>query len=205
MAQIKALPDSEMSFLERMFAKDAKNYHVWSYRQWLVRHFSCWDSELSFVEKLLDEDVRNNSAWNHRWFVVFGRTLNPAKQSIRDPGVFSDIHRTVFDRELEFTKAKVSLAPQNQSSWNYLKAVVKQQGGTLAQLQDFAESFASLRPDESVTSSHALEILVDVYAENGEKDLSLGALDLLAEKYDPIRKNFWRFRKSQLASVPSST
>ena len=58
-----------------MFSSDAKNYHVWSYRQWLVRRFSLWDQgELEETEHLIDEDVRNNSAWNHRWFVVFGRS-----------------------------------------------------------------------------------------------------------------------------------
>ena len=56
-----------------MFQQDSKNYHVWSYRQWLVRHFDLWDTELPDVEELIDEDVRNNSAWNHRYFVVFGR------------------------------------------------------------------------------------------------------------------------------------
>ena len=57
-----------------MFKSDAKNYHVWSYRQWLVRRFDLWDQgELGETERLIDEDLRNNSAWNHRWFVVFGR------------------------------------------------------------------------------------------------------------------------------------
>lgn len=56
-----------------MFELDAKNYHVWSYRQWLVRRFELWDQgELEATEKLIDEDVRNNSAWNHRFFLVSG-------------------------------------------------------------------------------------------------------------------------------------
>lgn len=57
-----------------MFEADAKNYHVWSYRQWLVRRFDLWDQgELEETERFIGEDIRNNSAWNHRWFVVFGR------------------------------------------------------------------------------------------------------------------------------------
>lgn len=60
--------------MARMFEADAKNYHVWSYRQWLVRRFGLWDvGELAVVDGLLQADVRNNSAWNHRWFIVFGR------------------------------------------------------------------------------------------------------------------------------------
>jgi protein farnesyltransferase/geranylgeranyltransferase type-1 subunit alpha len=58
-----------------MFELDMKNYHVWSYRQWLVQRFDLWDSgELEATEELLEKDVRNNSAWNHRWYLAFGRS-----------------------------------------------------------------------------------------------------------------------------------
>jgi protein farnesyltransferase/geranylgeranyltransferase type-1 subunit alpha len=58
-----------------MLELDTKNYHVWSYRQWLVKRFDLFadEEELSWTEKMLREDVRNNSAWNHRWYLVFGR------------------------------------------------------------------------------------------------------------------------------------
>lgn len=57
-----------------MFEQDSKNYHVWSYRQWLVRRFGLWEQgELEETARLIGEDVRNNSAWNHRFFVVNGR------------------------------------------------------------------------------------------------------------------------------------
>ena len=71
-------PTGESEFIEQMFEKDAKNYHVWSYRQWLVKRFDLWDNgELDYVEKLLERDVRNNSAWNHRYFLVFGKGDTP--------------------------------------------------------------------------------------------------------------------------------
>jgi protein farnesyltransferase/geranylgeranyltransferase type-1 subunit alpha len=67
-------PTGEADFITNMFERDSKNYHVWSYRQWLVKRFSLWDEgELERVEQLLERDVRNNSAWNHRWFLNFGR------------------------------------------------------------------------------------------------------------------------------------
>lgn len=66
--------EGEAEFLAQMFRIDSKNYHVWSYRQWLVRRFDLWEQgELEATEKLLEEDVRNNSAWNHRFFLVNGR------------------------------------------------------------------------------------------------------------------------------------
>lgn len=66
-------------------------------------------------------------------------------------------------------------------------------------LKDFALEFADLdRPDE-VYSSHALDLLADIYAEEeNSKDEAEKALDLLATKYDPIRANYWNFRKGLL-------
>lgn len=57
-----------------MLEQDAKNYHVWSYRQWLVKRFGLFDDEeeLRWTESMIESDVRNNSAWNHRWFLVVG-------------------------------------------------------------------------------------------------------------------------------------
>jgi len=66
-----------------MFEADAKNYHVWSYRQWVVRRFDLWEKgELESTEEMLKKDIRNNSAWNHRWFVVFGRDGKVKDQEI---------------------------------------------------------------------------------------------------------------------------
>ncbi|KAF3929026.1 hypothetical protein ABW20_dc0101664 [Dactylellina cionopaga] len=101
----------ERARTEEMFALDSKNYHVWTYRQWLTKRFSLFDDEeLAMTARLLEEDVRNNSAWNHRYFVVFGKlgTENPAEG--------------VVEREVGFAKEAILKAPQNPSPWNYLKA-----------------------------------------------------------------------------------
>lgn len=77
-------PIPELKFIEKSLRVDAKNYHTWSYRQWLLAYFSdaetkweavgdedLWEDEIPFVERLLKEDIRNNSAWHHRFFTVF--------------------------------------------------------------------------------------------------------------------------------------
>jgi protein farnesyltransferase/geranylgeranyltransferase type-1 subunit alpha len=57
-----------------MLERDEKNYHVWSYRQWLVKRFDLFANpeELQWTESMIDADVRNNSAWNHRYYLVIG-------------------------------------------------------------------------------------------------------------------------------------
>ena len=179
--------EGEADFIARMFEKDAKNYHVWSYRQWLVRRFDLWDKgEIEEVELLLEHDIRNNSAWNHRWFVVFGREgFTVANDTIQ--------------RELDYAKYAVRLAPQNQSPWNYLKGVTRRAGNPISSLQDFASEFASIEAPNDVRSSHALDLLADIYSkEVSKKEDAATALDLLAKHYDPIRANYWNYKKALL-------
>ena len=198
MSHIPTLPPTETSFLARMFAQDAKNYHVWSYRQWLVRHFSIWDNELPYVESLLHSDVRNNSAWNHRWFVVFAQHTDPQKHSIKNDDADTDVPLETIEREIEYTKAAISTAPQNQSPWNYLRGVLRKKGKGLIELKGFVEQYADLEKEDEVRSSHALDFLADVYAEEEQKERSGKALELLARRYDPIRKNYWDYKRSLL-------
>ena len=49
--------DQEKELLADVFDSDAKNYHAWSYRVWLVERFKLWTGELDYIESLLDEDV----------------------------------------------------------------------------------------------------------------------------------------------------
>lgn len=67
-------PAPELEFIAKSLKVDAKNYHTWSYRQWLLAYFNddeLWKGELDFVERMLTDDIRNNSAWHHRFFTVF--------------------------------------------------------------------------------------------------------------------------------------
>lgn len=197
MTRIPTLPPDETFFLGRMFEQDAKNYHVWSYRQWLVRYFSLWDMELPYVESLLCADVRNNSAWNHRWFVVFARYADPAVHRVVHDSK-AEIEPAVVEREITYAKAAISLAPQNQSPWHYLRGVLKHQGQSLEELQSFAEGFADVEREDDVRSSHALDFLADLYADRQQKERAGKALELLARRYDPIRKNYWNYRRELL-------
>jgi protein farnesyltransferase/geranylgeranyltransferase type-1 subunit alpha len=54
------------------------------------------------------------------------------------------------------------------------------------------------KPDD-IYSSHALDTLVDIYAEDQSKrEEAKKALDLLATRYDPIRAHYWNYRKGLL-------
>jgi protein farnesyltransferase/geranylgeranyltransferase type-1 subunit alpha len=69
---LKEMFQAEYEFLDIIFKYDAKNYHAWSHKYWLVERFSlAADQEHRlFIEQMLDEDVRNNSVWSFRYFVM---------------------------------------------------------------------------------------------------------------------------------------
>jgi protein farnesyltransferase/geranylgeranyltransferase type-1 subunit alpha len=56
-----------------------------------------------------------------------------------------------------------------------------------------------MRRPEDIYSSHALDVLADIHGSE-EKNIEEAkkALDLLATKFDPIRAQYWNYRKSLL-------
>ncbi len=180
--------EGEGEFVEQMFELDAKNYHVWSYRQWMVKRFGLWgDDELAFTQRMVESDVRNNSAWNHRWFVVNGA-----------PGAVGVKDEATRQREMEFAMRGIRKAPQNQCGWSYLRGVATKGCAGLVALKEFVAEYASVDRDQEVKSSYALDLMADIFAEEERKEEAAKALDLLAQRYDPIRKNYWEYRKGLL-------
>ncbi|KAI5287009.1 CAAX geranylgeranyltransferase alpha subunit [Ascosphaera aggregata] len=232
--QFPSLPTGEQSFLMQMFAQDAKNYHVWTYRHWLVRHFKLWDDpqELRDVEFLIDDDVRNNSAWSHRWTLKFGpRGEVDSGFSRVEFSTDGEVKRNLevvdedmVDKEIEYAKEKIMIAPQNRSPWVYLRAVMKAAERPLAELKGFASKFVSEVTTSKdgfevkqvlVKSTLAVELLVDCLLEkakmeesDGDDDTPSGEkrslrekkaeavelLTVLKEKYDPIRRNYYAYK-----------
>lgn len=200
---VAALAASELDFLADILEKDTKNYHVWSYRQYLVRKLGLWDleDEIKSIELLISQDVRNNSAWSHRFFLVFDNPhqSTPGSHSTEyDPKVPADI----VDQEVSYAQEKITLAPQNQSPWNYLRGVLVKGGRPLGSVREFVETFVTALGEgeekEVVRSSHALDLLADIYKEAGEKDKADLCLRRLGEKWDRIREGYWEYRRKML-------
>jgi Protein prenyltransferase alpha subunit repeat len=118
---VKKVGKSEIAFINQILEEDTKNYHVWSYRQDLVAKLGLFSmAELASTQNLIEDDVRNNSAWSHRFYIVFSDPSHSTKGASpmeHDP----KIPESIIERELKYTRDKILLSPQNQSSWNYLK------------------------------------------------------------------------------------
>jgi len=107
--KIQEMVEVELKCLKEALENDSKNYHAWSYRQWVMTHFGpgpWWEEELSFVNGLMEVDIRNNSAWNQRFFAI---TEGP-----------KGLTEEVLQVEVEYTKAKIQRTPNNESPWVYL-------------------------------------------------------------------------------------
>ncbi|KAI1005092.1 hypothetical protein K3495_g3125 [Podosphaera aphanis] len=200
---MEQLAASESSFIQTMFDADSKNYHVWSYRQYLVRKLNLFNAtEMASIETLLSTDIRNNSAWSHRFFLVFSNpeyVKVPVSALNHDPQIPDDI----IEREKVFAKTAIAKAPQNQCPWSYLRGVLRKEGRSITSEEKWAAQYFILGAKgsaeaELVKSSHALDFLADVWAEQGEYEKADEALRLLGEKYDRIRKNYWEWKRDNL-------
>ncbi|RMZ75848.1 hypothetical protein DV737_g5099, partial [Chaetothyriales sp. CBS 132003] len=217
--------DREIPFVTHILSFDAKNYHVWTYRQWLCRHFPEYllppspsvtgrtegsTSEIESVEILIDEDGLTR------------KELFADIKATRGMGILA-ADEAIVQREIAYAKSKIHLAPQNPSSWNYLKGVLRRAGTSLSDQRLWCESF--VRPviqatratkvtqsvhgeglglgeeeqldflGDSVRSSHAIDWLAEIYADIGQKELARSCLESLGKKWDPIRRNYWEYRQ----------
>jgi len=198
---VAKLARSETEFITHMLSADTKNYHVWSYRQYLVRKLGIFNlQELLSTQNWIEADVRNNSAWSHRFFVVFS---DPQNSTEGKHSTESDekVSAETVDREIRYTKEKIEVAPQNQAAWNYLRGVLVKGGRKVSSVKEFCEMFVKNLGDaekEDVKSTHALDALADAYLDERENEKARLCLTRLAEKWDPIRSGYWKYREQMM-------
>lgn len=85
--------------------------------------------------------------------------------------------------------------------------VLKQGNLPLSRVKATCEHYAPINQQHRIKSSHALDFLAEIYATEGNaaaRESAAKALDLLASKYDPIRANYWGYRKETLLGVAAA-
>jgi len=215
--------DSELEYIAEVLQEDSKNYHAWSYRQWIlmsVDEESAWENEMEYVCNLIQEDIRNNSAWNQRWLVS-----HRGKQHRQSPPIGLDVAR----READFAINHGSmLDPYNESSWRYLIGILQEQ------YQHYKNQQQQQKKDNDVKKTMLKTMIVEYEAKSNSSEIrnvlitanrdpdtcvnmtsaridllemidtkdSLQTAMILAEglatKYDTIRKKYWCLLSKQL-------
>ncbi|XP_045806712.1 protein farnesyltransferase/geranylgeranyltransferase type-1 subunit alpha [Trifolium pratense] len=199
--------NSELEFTKEILSIDAKHYHAWSHRQWVLQTLGGWEDELNYCNELLAEDMFNNSAWNQRYFVI---TRSPFLGGLK----------AMRDSEVLYTVEAIISYPENESSWRYLRGLFKDE--STLYVNDTRVSSVCLKILKTKSNYlFALSTLLDLiclgYHPNedfkdavealrtsdfGEQDSDIArTICSILEKVDPIRVNYWIWRKSRLPQV----
>lgn len=185
---------TELKLTERILVNNSKNYFAYAHRQWAINTFKYQNlglltEEMRFTAELINEDIRNNSAWNQRYFIINQR---------------GKIDFILIKKEFQFALQKIKMANFNESSWNYLRALLTKFGTKkLYQFQDAIDFCENEFYQEENECPQIIAFLIDYKIEmilddvisdsllNGQKVLEL--CNLMATRYDKIRKNYWKF------------
>ncbi|KAL6503818.1 hypothetical protein OROGR_025741 [Orobanche gracilis] len=201
----------ELEFTREIFSQDAKNYHAWSHRQWVLQALGGWEEELAYCDELLVDDIFNNSAWNQRYFVV---TRSPSHGGLE----------VMRDSEVAYAFQAILTKPENESPWRYLRGLHKNDLKSLAN-DPLIESVCLDVLMGKRDFVHALNMVLDLLCcrhycpsnelKNAIHDVSsslnldtdtdpLGS-DLLTERVcsilqlvDPMRAKYWEWRKTTI-------
>lgn len=187
--------ETELDLTANLLLLDPKSYHAWQHRQWTIQthkfsNFGLLTCELKFTEQLLNEDIRNNSAWNQRFFII--------KQRGKTDFI-------LVKNEFSFTAAKIKIVIDNESAWNYLRGLLSffPNLKKLSQYQELINYFENLFNENLSRNRHLIAFIIDVkiemvleFCESSElvHTQKVQALcNLMADKYDTIRRNYWKF------------
>ncbi|XP_050215237.1 protein farnesyltransferase/geranylgeranyltransferase type-1 subunit alpha [Mercurialis annua] len=197
----------ELQFIRKILSLDAKNYHAWSHRQWVLQALGGWEDELDYCRQLLEDDVFNNSAWNQRYFVITRSPLLGGLKAMRES-------------ETTFTVEAILANPDNESPWRYLRGLYK--GDTESWIDDPQVASVCLKILGAKTNHvFALSMLLDLLCHGFQPNQELrAAVDALTtsnsdpsepdlgkavccilERVDPMRVNYWMWRKSKLPAL----
>ncbi|KAG6986399.1 hypothetical protein G7Y79_00101g101440 [Physcia stellaris] len=192
MTPIPTIPANELSFLSLMFEKDSKNYHVWSYRQWLVRHFPSGMRALtSRIAPSRKTSATTVSGTTAVVFAVYGvHRRAPARTLLSRRSRRSWSGTGVREGGEDLAGAAESVAVE------LFEGVVRKREGRDRSIEGLCGGNLRIWGGKMRSGSHAFGS-AGGRAEEKEKERGK-ALELLAKKYDPIRKNYWNYRRGLL-------
>ncbi|KAI3420965.1 hypothetical protein GPALN_014592 [Globodera pallida] len=195
---------AELSFIAQQLQEETKNYHAWQHRQWVVERFGLFSQqEMDFSTVCLFEDVYNNSAWNYRYFI--GAQLSDC---------FTNAE--FMAREIGYTLDCIKKAPGNESGWSYLSGILINDalGADRPEIVRCCEELLARQPP--CKSSHLFQFLIDKIGDKLRQSAVSDECQLteltrkgneyldILEQVDPIRHNFWTYRRTQLQDLAGS-
>jgi len=182
--------EEEMSYVENVLVgEDAKNYHAWAHRQWVVRRYMVADEmqkytkkELDFSEKMIRLDCRNNSAWNQRWFTYRFCQMEMSKNDdcveVMDDNIVSFLRS-----EADFSFTIITLDAYNESPWLYVTEVVLEHVRLLTH-HKIQNNLRSSLIDDIVNRIDILEEVDYLSRDNSSENQSVASIHKLTAKIE---------------------
>jgi len=180
---------NDKRLIASVLSVDNKNYHAWQHRQWVIKEFSLWDGEMEFTDAQIAMDIKNNSAWNHRYFVV------------SETGRFHD--EKWLEDEIDYVHKRIEQSPSNESSWSYLRGILKLAFKSLSHHEKTGEFCDRLYNDKNCQSPHLLAFLLDAIWEQltecKEPDHKerlrsrVRELSRTLSRIDQVRARYWNY------------
>ena len=171
----------EKEILDKIFNTEPKNFHAWSHRIWMIRRFNNIEGEFDFIEKMLKDDVKNNSVWNYRFFLV--QYINGNK-----------LDKETIEKEIKYALEKIKECPINESPYCYIRGYINKYNYKYSDFSFIKENLENILKDNSEDNSYGLNLLMDFYEEEKNKDKFNELIEKL-KKVDYIRKKYYGWRK----------
>ncbi|KAJ1846266.1 CAAX geranylgeranyltransferase alpha subunit [Coemansia sp. RSA 2708] len=194
----------ELQFVGSALDEDAKNFHAWSYRQWLVARYELWAQELAFVDTMISQDVRNNSAWNQRYFAV-----------LRGRPATTQLDAALARAEVAYAVEHIQFAPNNDSPWAYVVGLLLRHAPA-ALHDELLPRIRALAADPGFAPAMSStpfywSALVDIHEQQARAlppaerapllDEARAICDRLATQVDITHNRYWRFRKTAVGAA----
>ncbi|GAA5891157.1 hypothetical protein JCM8208_002520 [Rhodotorula glutinis] len=232
---LETMPDADWGFefkmVEMYLEKDARNFHSWDYRRYLVSSIQSiaspspspsslprprtkplpeptTSSELAFTTRKISANFSNFSAWHYRTKLL---------QKLWDErGWAADAQERLdkIDEEFELVKQAIWSDPNDQSAWLYHRWLVGD--GTVSIVRREIEGIEELLEEEPDSRwcldslVHYKRLLVRLLEPQGDStrperdELNLACVDMLArlQEVDPMRRA--RYEDLNLSSLIST-
>ncbi|KAF9433399.1 hypothetical protein BGZ76_009500, partial [Entomortierella beljakovae] len=113
--------DKELAMVGKFLDMDARNFHGWDYRRYIIRQLDLKDesspekilervqSEYDFTTTKISQNFSNYSAWHNR-STLLGKLAKDMTPEERE---------TIVDNEFDLVKNAIYTDPEDQSAWLY--------------------------------------------------------------------------------------
>ena len=160
----------EIELVKTILKLDGRNFHSWSYRQWLRQNFDIkLDDDIEYSKKLIEKDFSNYSAWFLRSWAAekTGAPIEP-------------------EAELELVWNALFTEPNDQSCWQYHDWLLRRFPQLRDQDADYMVELEAIVDDQDSKYLFLSKVYSDTLGLEEKQEIVSKLVNI-----DPMRKGFY--------------